>query len=136
MTAIAVRSLEWLRPWLGSHVVRLEPLRQKHRLGSGNRIEQHLRRDGRALRIIDLLPPLRAEQHGLAVERAIERRGENPRLQNAALEDDAVGVAEAIPRAGVLLARLAVGAEVVGKLPAFGDLLDHLGPHARSGGPR
>jgi hypothetical protein len=86
-----------------------------------------LRRDGRALRILDLLPPLRAEQHRLAVERTVERRGVNPRLQNAALEDDAVGVAEAIARAGVLLARLAVGAEVVGKLPALGNLLDHLG---------
>jgi hypothetical protein len=44
----------------------------------------------------------------------------------AALEDHAVGVAEAIARALMPFARLAVGAKVVGKLPPLGHLLDDL----------
>ena len=87
-------------------IIALEPSRLKYRFVAGDRVEQHLRRDRTTLRVFDLFPPFGGKQDRIAIERAVNGRGVDPGLERSALEDHAVGVAEAVARAGVPLARL------------------------------
>jgi hypothetical protein len=71
-----------------------KPLGLERVLVAGERVLKHLRREGRALLLQFVFEPLLGNEDGLAVDRAIIRRGIDARYENLALEDHAVGVGE------------------------------------------